>query len=59
MEKDLKNKMTVIGAGDMGHGIAEVGLLSGLDVSLYDIKQEFLDRGVGKIKEVMLLQGNR
>jgi len=51
MGGDSKNQMTVIGAGDMGHGIAEVGLLCGLDVSLYDIKQEFLDRGVGKIKE--------
>ena len=47
---DIK-KIAVIGAGDMGHGIAEVAAMAGYKINLYDIKQEFVDRGLGKIKE--------
>jgi len=42
--------IAIIGAGDMGHGIAEVCAIAGLKVNLYDIKQEFVDKGKGKIK---------
>jgi enoyl-CoA hydratase/3-hydroxyacyl-CoA dehydrogenase len=45
---DIK-AVTVIGAGDMGHGIAEVALIAGYKVYLRDIKQEFVDRGVSRI----------
>ena len=48
--EDIK-KIAVIGAGDMGHGIAEVCAMAGLKVNLYDIKQEFVDKGKNKIKE--------
>jgi enoyl-CoA hydratase/3-hydroxyacyl-CoA dehydrogenase len=48
--EDIK-KITVVGAGDMGHGIAEVVAMAGFKVNLYDIKQEFVDRGKDKIKE--------
>jgi enoyl-CoA hydratase/3-hydroxyacyl-CoA dehydrogenase len=48
--EDIKT-IAVIGAGDMGHGIAEVCALAGLKVNLYDIKQEFVDKGRNKIKE--------
>lgn len=41
--------IAVIGAGDMGHGIAQVGLMAGFDVNLCDIKQEFVDRGISRI----------
>jgi enoyl-CoA hydratase/3-hydroxyacyl-CoA dehydrogenase len=41
--------VTVLGAGDMGHGIAEVALISGYKVYLRDIKQEFVDKGVNRI----------
>ncbi len=44
-------KVAVLGAGDMGHGIAEVALLAGYTVYLRDIKQEFVDRGVQRIDE--------
>jgi enoyl-CoA hydratase/3-hydroxyacyl-CoA dehydrogenase len=44
-------QVAVIGAGDMGHGIAEVALLAGYRVHLYDIKQEYLDRGVKRIHD--------
>ena len=45
---DLK-KMAVIGAGDMGHGIAQVALMNGVEVNICDIKQEFVDRGIDRI----------
>jgi len=45
---DIKT-ITVIGAGDMGHGIAEVALIAGYKVYLRDINQEFVDKGVGRI----------
>jgi enoyl-CoA hydratase/3-hydroxyacyl-CoA dehydrogenase len=37
--------VAVIGAGNMGHGIAEVALLSGYKVSLHDITQEAVEKG--------------
>lgn len=43
------NKIMVIGAGQMGSGIAQVAAHSGLKVILYDIKQEFVERGLEKI----------
>jgi enoyl-CoA hydratase/3-hydroxyacyl-CoA dehydrogenase len=45
---DIKT-VAMIGAGDMGHGIAEVALLAGYNVNLYDIKDEFVDRGKERI----------
>lgn len=46
---DLKN-ITVLGSGVMGHGIAQVAATAGYNVILRDIKQEFLDKAVKKIK---------
>ena len=48
--EDIK-AVAVIGAGDMGHGIAEVALMAGYTVYLRDISQEFVDRGVARIDE--------
>jgi enoyl-CoA hydratase/3-hydroxyacyl-CoA dehydrogenase len=48
--EQLKN-ITVVGAGDMGHGIAEVALLAGYNVMLYDINQAAVDKGQGRIIE--------
>jgi len=48
--EDIK-KIAVMGAGDMGHGIAEVALLAGYKVSMRDIEQRFIDKGLSKIKE--------
>ncbi len=42
--------IAVLGAGTMGHGIAEVAAYSGYQVYLYDIKQEFLDRALERIR---------
>lgn len=49
MRIDQLSKIAVIGAGDMGHGIAQVGLMAGYEVNLCDIKQEFVDRGISRI----------
>jgi enoyl-CoA hydratase/3-hydroxyacyl-CoA dehydrogenase len=48
--EDIK-KIAVMGAGDMGHGIAEVALLSGYKVAIRDIEQRFVDKGLARIKE--------
>jgi enoyl-CoA hydratase/3-hydroxyacyl-CoA dehydrogenase len=39
----------VLGAGTMGHGIAEVVALAGLDVWVYDVQKSFLDGGLEKV----------
>ncbi len=44
----MKN-VTVIGSGTMGNGIAHVFAQSGYAVTMNDIKQEFLDRGLKTI----------
>lgn len=49
MNIDDIRTVSVIGAGDMGHGIAEVALLAGYKVFLRDIKQEFVDKGASRI----------
>lgn len=43
--KHIKKKISVIGAGHMGHGIAEVALLSDYFVSLYDISEDIVANG--------------
>ena len=48
--EDIKT-IAIIGSGDMGHGIGEIAALAGYKVNLYDIKQEFIDRAMGKVKD--------
>ncbi|MFC4767452.1 3-hydroxybutyryl-CoA dehydrogenase [Effusibacillus consociatus] len=43
------NKIMVIGAGQMGSGIAQVAAQAGLEVVLNDIKDEFVRRGLNTI----------
>ena len=42
-------KLGVLGAGTMGSGIAQVGLQGGLEVTLVDLEQSFIDRGLENI----------
>ena len=42
-------RVLVVGAGTMGHGIAEVCALTGHEVTLVDIKDEFLEKAMQKI----------
>jgi 3-hydroxybutyryl-CoA dehydrogenase len=44
-------KIGVIGAGTMGHGIALVCAKAGYDVTLNDIKEEFVKKGVASIEK--------
>ena len=46
--KDIK-RVSVIGSGTMGNGIAQVLAKTGYDVDLIDIEQEFLDRALATI----------
>jgi len=44
------NKITVLGSGIMGHGIAQVSAMAGYNVALRDIEQSFLDKAMEKIR---------
>ena len=46
-------KVCVVGGGTMGNGIAQVFAISGFDVVLVDMKQEFLDRARATIEKNM------
>ena len=46
-------KIGVIGAGQMGHGIALVAAQAGFDVILRDIKEDFVKKGIGKIERFL------
>ena len=43
----------VIGAGQMGAGIAQVAAMSGLDVIMNDIKTEFVEKGFEGISKIL------
>jgi 3-hydroxybutyryl-CoA dehydrogenase len=43
----------VIGAGQMGNGIAQVAAMSGLNVIMNDIKEEFVERGLATISKIL------
>jgi 3-hydroxybutyryl-CoA dehydrogenase len=43
----------IIGAGQMGGGIAQVAAMSGLDVVMNDIKTEFVEKGLAIITKIL------
>src|SRR5947207_9933145 len=45
------SKVGVLGAGLMGHGIAQIAAQAGWDVVLREVDQERLDKGVGRIEK--------
>ncbi|HEU4730386.1 MAG TPA: 3-hydroxyacyl-CoA dehydrogenase NAD-binding domain-containing protein, partial [Kofleriaceae bacterium] len=47
------NKLGVVGAGQMGQGIAQVAAQAGLDVILVDAALDFAQAGLGKIKKTL------
>ncbi|MFN2371255.1 MAG: 3-hydroxyacyl-CoA dehydrogenase family protein [Candidatus Krumholzibacteriia bacterium] len=49
-------KVAVIGGGTMGNGIAHVFAQTGHDVTLIDVKQEYLDRAVATIEKNLARQ---
>jgi len=42
-------KITVLGSGIMGHGIAQISAMAGYNVALRDVAQSFLDNAMDKI----------
>jgi len=47
------NAVGVVGAGAMGHGIAEVVAYAGMKVVLCDVEQHFLDKAMKRIDEIL------
>ena len=50
-------KIAVLGAGTMGAGIAQLSAQAGYETLVYDVKQEFIDAGLGRVKN--FLAGSR
>jgi len=49
--------IAVLGAGTMGAGIAQVAAQAGFETLVYDVKQEFIDAGMDRVKN--FLKGSR
>ena len=49
-EKGSRSALAVVGAGTMGHGIAQVAALAGYDVSLIDVSEEALEKAVQRVR---------
>ncbi|MDE0869765.1 MAG: 3-hydroxybutyryl-CoA dehydrogenase [Candidatus Poseidoniaceae archaeon] len=45
------NKIAVLGAGQMGNGITQVAACAGYQVTMIDIQQEYVDRGIAAIEK--------
>ncbi|MEM4716447.1 MAG: 3-hydroxyacyl-CoA dehydrogenase family protein, partial [Candidatus Caldarchaeum sp.] len=43
-------KIVVVGAGVMGHGVAEVAALAGFEVTMVDVSEDLLRKGIEKIR---------
>jgi len=50
MEFEEIENVTVIGAGNMGHGIAELAALAGYEVHLRDIEEDLVQEGYAEIE---------
>lgn len=49
MNADQVNVAAVLGAGTMGHGIAQVLAMSGITTRLFDVAGDAVDRGLAKV----------
>jgi 3-hydroxybutyryl-CoA dehydrogenase len=54
---DKSEKIAVLGAGTMGAGIAQVAAQAGFPTLVYDVKQEFIEAGLNRVKT--FLKGSR
>jgi len=52
-------KVTVVGAGTMGHGIAYVAALAGFEVCLTDSRAEVLPRALGRLNDLLAVAVKR
>jgi len=46
-------KIAVLGAGTMGAGIAQVAAQAGFETIVYDVKQDFIDAGIGRVQNFL------
>jgi 3-hydroxybutyryl-CoA dehydrogenase len=44
-------RITVVGAGTMGHGIAQVAAAAGVEVALHDLSAELIERGLRAVRD--------
>lgn len=51
MSETRIESIAVLGAGTMGHGIAQVAATAGYRVALYDVSGEFVSRGLSRIRQ--------
>ena len=51
-------KVAVLGAGTMGHGIAQVAAMAGHDVSLRDVDADIVDEGFDAIESTWRAASN-
>jgi 3-hydroxybutyryl-CoA dehydrogenase len=46
-------RLTVLGAGTMGHGIAHAAIAGGYETRMYDVTQAAIDKGRGAIEQIV------
>src|SRR5437867_3311622 len=46
-------RVTVSGAGTMGHGIAHAAMMAGYETTMYDVAQEAIDKGCAAIAAIV------
>ena len=49
----MVSRITVVGAGTMGHGIAHAAIMAGYDTTMYDVAQAALDKGCSEIARII------
>src|SRR5436190_23970397 len=47
------DRITVLGAGTMGHGIAHAAIAGGFDTRMYDVSDEAVGKGRGAIEQIV------
>ena len=52
-------KIGIIGAGNMGGGIAQKTAQEGLSVVLVDMKPEFVERGINNIRRTLAARSGK
>jgi len=50
MSEKAVRRVAVIGAGSMGHAIAQIMAMAGYEVSMTDVNREFMQKGYDRIK---------
>ena len=50
LDMTLTDKIGVLGAGTMGAGIAQVAAQAGFETLVYDVSQEFIDKGLSRVR---------